>query len=222
MSYTLYDGLQTGGAVVRATLAEIGAPHDIVTTDIRTGVQRSKAYSSINPRQQVPALVFPDGQVMTETSAIIVQLADLHPDAGLIPEIGTPERGNVLRWLAFCATNLYEGESRKLNPGRYTTGDPDGVREAARHFIDINYLVLDTAFDDGPFLLGPQVSVADIYIWMLAQWHHDFEWLERNCGKVFGCITAVMARPATGRVHEEQFGPGLGLKDLPPPDPGPA
>ncbi|MDF0604023.1 hypothetical protein P1J78_25295, partial [Psychromarinibacter sp. C21-152] len=61
---------------------------------------------------------------MTETSEIIVQLADYYPDSELLPPIRSPERGQVLRWLAFCATNLYEGESRKLNPGRYTTGDP--------------------------------------------------------------------------------------------------
>jgi glutathione S-transferase len=217
MNYQLYDGLQTGGAVVRAILAEIGVPFNVVTTDIRTGVQKSDAFSAVNPRQQVPALLFPDGQIMTETSAIIVQLADLHPDSRLLPPLGSAQRGQALRWLSFCATNLYEGESRKLNPGRYTTGDPEGVRMAAREFIDRNYLVLEGAFGQGPYLGGDQISVTDIYIWMLAQWHHDFDWLEEKCGKVVRCIRLVMDRPAIRKVHDDQFGPGLGLKPLPPP-----
>lgn len=212
----LYDGLQTGGAVVRATLAEIGVEHDIVTVDIRTGAQQSDSYCKINPRQQVPTLVLPDGAVMTETSAIVIHLADRHPEAGLLEAPGSAMRGQQLRWLTFCATNLYEGESRKLNPDRYTTGDPEGVRAAARDFVDRNYLVLEGAFSEGPFLAGGRLSVTDLEIWMLTQWHHDFDWLSRRCPKVLRCVESVMARPAAGRVHEDQFGPGLGLKPLPP------
>ena len=216
MTYTLYDGLQTGGAVVRATLAQIGAPYEVVTVDIRTGIQSSDSYSAINPRQQVPSLIFPDGQIMTETSAIIVHLADCHPGSQLLPSMCSPDRGQVLRWLALCATNIYEGESRKLNPGRYTTGDPTGVAAAARDFIDRNYRVLETAFGNGPFILGDALSVTDIYIWMLAQWHHDFGWLGERCPKVMRCIYAAMEQPAISRVHDDQFGPGLGLKTLTP------
>ena len=216
MTYRLHDGLQTGGAVVRAALAEIGTPHDVILTDVRTGAHLSDTYSALNPRQQVPTLIFPDGQVMTESSAILVHLADRHPDAGLLPPPGSAPRGQALRWLAFCATNLYEGENRKLHPERYTIGEPGGVGAAARDFIDRNYLVLETAFSNGPFLLGEPMSVTDLYIWMLVQWHHDFEWLDRRCGKVVRCVQNVMERPGVARVHDEQFGPGLGLKPLPP------
>jgi len=152
MIYRLHDGLQTGGAVVRAALAEIGTPHDVILTDIRTGDHLSDTYSALNPRQQVPTLIFPDGQIMTESSAILVHLADRYPEAALLPSPGSALRGQTLRWLAFCATNLYEGESRKLHPDRYTVGEPDGVRTAAHDFIDRNYLVLETAFSNGPFL----------------------------------------------------------------------
>lgn len=216
MGYTLYDGYQTGGAVVRAALAEIGADFDVVITDLRRKDQQSTEYTRVNPRQQVPALLMQDGEVMTETAAILLHLADRHPEAGLLPEPGTKAHGQVLRWLIFCATNLYEGESRKLNPDRYTTGDPEPVRDAARAFIDRNYRVLEGAFADGPYLLGEDICVTDLYVWMLAQWHHDFDWLGAKCPGVMRCIRTVMDRPAVREVHLDQFGPGLGLGPLPP------
>ncbi|MDF0604015.1 hypothetical protein P1J78_25245, partial [Psychromarinibacter sp. C21-152] len=96
------------------------------------------------------------------------------------------------------------------------TGDPAGVAAAARDFIDRNYLILEAAFDRGPFILGDVLSVTDIYVWMLTQWHHDFDWLAKRCPRITECILAAMERPAISLVHNDQFGPGLGLKALPP------
>ena len=39
----------------------------------------------INPTGQIPTLVLPDGSVLTESAAILIHLADAHPDSGLLP-----------------------------------------------------------------------------------------------------------------------------------------
>ena len=36
----------------------------------------------MNPMRQIPTLVLPDGEVMTESAAILIYLADLHPRRG--------------------------------------------------------------------------------------------------------------------------------------------
>jgi GST-like protein len=39
----------------------------------------------VNPMQQVPALILPNGELMTESAAILIHLADSHPAARLSP-----------------------------------------------------------------------------------------------------------------------------------------
>ena len=41
--------------------------------------------------RQVPALVLPDGEVLTESAAILIWLADRYPEGGLAPS--QPGRG---------------------------------------------------------------------------------------------------------------------------------
>ena len=53
----------------------------------------------------MPALIL-DGQVLTESAAIAMHLADLHPEAGLAPAIATPARAAYYRWMFFCAYTL--------------------------------------------------------------------------------------------------------------------
>jgi glutathione S-transferase len=48
-------------------------------------------YLKINPNGRIPALVDDDLE-MFEAAAIIFHLVDQHPEAGLVPKVGTPER----------------------------------------------------------------------------------------------------------------------------------
>jgi glutathione S-transferase len=42
--------------------------------------------------QQVPVLVLPNGELMTESAAILIHLADSHPAARLSPTLDDPRR----------------------------------------------------------------------------------------------------------------------------------
>ncbi len=78
--YKLYDWNQTGRTSVRAALAELEISFELVEIDFRSGAQFSDEYMRINPRQQVPSLEFPDGSILTEITAILMHLADTHPE----------------------------------------------------------------------------------------------------------------------------------------------
>ena len=72
------------------TLEELEVPYEItiVTREDRS----SDAYLRRHPLGRVPAIEFDDGGVMFESAAICLQLADLYPDANLIPPLASPER----------------------------------------------------------------------------------------------------------------------------------
>jgi glutathione S-transferase len=59
-----------------------------------------------HPLGRVPALELDDGTVMFESAAICLQLADLHPDAGVIPPLGSAERALVYQWVLFGMAEL--------------------------------------------------------------------------------------------------------------------
>ncbi len=211
--YKLYDWNQTGGTSVRAALAELEIPYDLVEIDIRSGAQITDDYTRINPSQQVPSLELPDGSILTENTAILMHLADTHPEADLAPRCGTVERAQINRWLSFFAMNVYEGEYHRIRPERYTT-DPSaaqGIADAATASVKRRYDIFEDAIGDGPYFRGDRFSILDIYVWMLVQWWGDYEAMRRDHPKTLRLVETVMDRPKIKPVHEAQFGPGLGF-----------
>ena len=172
MSYLLYNRPGSGGFVVEAALTLAGAPFELQEFESKPGTPLPESFRGTNPWGQVPTLVLPDGTTMTEGAAILIHLAACFPDKGLGPAPGSPAHAGFLRWMVFASVNLYEAVLRRAYPFRYTT-DPDGygaLRAAADARMRDALAVLEAAVAPGPFLLGREMSVADIYIAMLFTW----------------------------------------------------
>jgi glutathione S-transferase len=205
--YKLYASAGSGSASVEAALAEAGVPFELIEINTGEGLHLTEDYRAINPRQQVPALMLPDGSVMAEGSAMMLHIADAFPQNGLAPAPGTPARAQHDRWLIFMAVNVYEGELRKAYSDRYSD-DPSGadaVKTSAEAYVKRHYEIIEAQIGDGPFLFGTMLTMADIYLWMLVAWM-DPEWLAAHCPKVTALAAAVRARPAIAPVHSSNFG----------------
>src|SRR3546814_13438863 len=63
--------------------------------------------AAVNPLRQVPALVLPGGELMTESAAILTWLADSHPAGGLAPAPDSPLRPRFLRWMSYISAQIY-------------------------------------------------------------------------------------------------------------------
>ena|SRR6185295_7979194 len=77
-------------------LEELGTPFELLYVDRGANAQKSPAYLRLNPNGLIPVLV-DGGLLLYETAAICLHLADTHPQAGLAPASGTPERPAVKR-----------------------------------------------------------------------------------------------------------------------------
>jgi glutathione S-transferase len=204
--YRLYGTRQTGSCATHAALAEAGAAFELIEVSTCQHQHLTEDYRRINPRQQVPALGLPDGSVMTEGAAILMHIADAHPNAHLAPPPGSAARAQLDRWLVFFAVNVYEGELRKLFGDRYTD-DPDGapaVQRAAADYVERQYQIFETALGPGPYAFKEQFTVLDIYVWMLAQWI-DGAWLRENCPKIGALAGQVKKRPKIEPIHRKNF-----------------
>lgn len=205
--YRLYESVNSGSAAVEAALAEAGAEFAITTIHTREGMHLTEEYRKINPRQQVPALGLPDGSVMTEGAAMLMHLADAFPDARLAPAPGASARAQHDRWLIFTAVNIYEGELRKNYPARYSD-DPAGgnaVLSNAEAYVNRHYQLLEQQAGPGPYFFGDQLTMVDIYLWMLAYWM-DKDWLAEHCPKIARLAETVKLRPKIAAIHKKHFG----------------
>ncbi len=205
--YKLYGSIGTGACAVKAALTEAGAPFEEVEITTSNKQHLTEEYRQINPRQQVPSLMLPDGSIMTEGSAMLLHIADSHPAVRLAPPPGTSERAQHDRWLICFAVNVYEGMLRNMLGERYTTdaNGKQGVEDAARAYVDRHFNIFEETLGDGPYFFGDNFSTLDIYMWMIAQWM-DAAWLEANCPKITRLANTVKVRPKIAPIHEENFG----------------
>jgi len=74
---------------VRWTACELG--YTVDEHRLELGEQVQDAYGAFNPYRQIPAVQI-DGEVMIESTAICINLAEKHPEYGLIPPPGDPAR----------------------------------------------------------------------------------------------------------------------------------
>lgn len=173
MTYKLYNRDGSGGFVVEAALALAGAQFDLIALDSVPGSALPETFREINPWRQVPVLMTPDGAMMTESAAMLTYIAQAFPGGDVGPQLGTPEHASFLRWVVFLSANVYETTLRRIYPERYTTeaAEGAGIRAAAIERNDNAFGLLDGQLNTTEFLLGDQMSLADVYLAMLFSWH---------------------------------------------------
>ena len=203
MSYILYNRPGSGGFVVEAALTLADAPFELIELDSKPGTPLPESFRETNPWGQLPTLILPNGTVMTETSAILVYLALCFPDRRLAPPPGTPAHGAFLRWTVFANVNLYEAVLRRGYPFRYTD-DPEGydaLRSAAVRRMGKALALID-AHVEGAFLLGEEMTVADIYIAMFLVWYRG----DIEAPRLARIADAVRGHPVVGPIWRRHFG----------------
>jgi glutathione S-transferase len=103
---TLYGCPNTRSLRAAWALEEAGADYDYAKVDLMKGEGRSAQFLAINPGGKVPALL-DDGQVITESGAILTHIGERHPASGLIPGLEFPQRrAAYFEWLFFVISEL--------------------------------------------------------------------------------------------------------------------
>jgi glutathione S-transferase len=149
----LYGSIYSRTFTARWILEELELPHRLEVVDIRRGDQKQPGFLSINPMGKVPALS-DDGEVVTETSAICLYLADRYGYGTLAPAADDPARAAYLRWSVFATAVLEPAvylRDQGLDPKGVGWGDYETALKA-----------LETALTPGPWLLGERFSAADV------------------------------------------------------------
>lgn len=173
MTYTVYGAAGSGSVPVEAALTLIGAPFRVVEATTWAGDAERDKVGAVNPMRQVPALVTPTGEVLTESAAILIWLAEQHPEAGLAPAAGDPRRGQFLRWMTFIPASIYSMFWVRDEPSRLAGDDPAAqalIKARTAERIAACWRLMDSQVEPDRFILGPDPSVLDLYVAVVSRW----------------------------------------------------
>ena len=173
MTYTVYGAAGSGSVVVEAALTLIGAPFTVIEAVTWEGEAERDKVAGVNPMRQIPALVTPGGETITESSAILLWLTEQHPEAGLAPPPGDPRRGQFLRWMSFIPASVYSLYWVRDEPARLVGPDEAAqaqvlARSAER--ISACWATMESRITPGRYLLGDQLTVLDLYVTVVSRW----------------------------------------------------
>ena len=187
--YTLYYYPGNANLAPHMVLRELGVPYELVLVDREKNQQKSPDYLKLNPHGRIPTL-YDDGLVLYEAAAICLHLAERHPEAGLVPPLGSAERSKFYQILIYLTNTLQAEMLMYFYPERWASGEAaTQVKAAAEaHMVTMfDQIESELASHGGPWVLGEQYSLVDPYLFMLARW-------SRN-----------MTQPASHRPHLRQF-----------------
>ena len=159
--FVVMGGKGTGSVCVEA-LTLIGGPYRV----------ERRAKRAVNPMRQAPALILPTGELMTESAAILIWLADEFPGAGLAPRIGEPARAAYPRWMAFVSAAIYSLYWIRDKPSRLAAdkNHENVVRARTAERIGACWETMERQVSPGRYLLGASLSVLDVYVTVISRW----------------------------------------------------
>jgi GST-like protein len=208
MTYQLYGDKGSGAAMIEAALAEIGEPFEFVRVDLEQDAQRAPAFLAINPAGKIPALRDGQGRLLTESAAILLSLADWHPEARLLPAPRSFARAQAVRWLVHIVAEIYPLIELRDYPARLVDGEAAGKALQSRVIERLRerWLGVEGALAGTPWLLPDGFSLADIAIACVSRWAVGQEWRAANCPKIERLHAALIERPRAGPVWKRHFG----------------
>jgi glutathione S-transferase len=147
-------------------LHEAGITHELVKVDLKEKkTETGEDFAKINPKNQVPALVLDNGELVTEGPVIVQVIADKAPAKNLAPANGTDERYKMQEWLNFTTSELHKNFSPLFNPAI-----PDEVKKFFADRIMGKFKYADSQLAGKDYLMGKQFTVADGYLFVMTAW----------------------------------------------------
>jgi len=166
-----YYAPNTCAVASHIALEEAGASYETQRLDFSKSEQRSDDYLRVNPKGRVPALVTEQG-IITETPAILTYVAQTYPASRLAPLDDNYAFAKMQEFNAYLCATVHVAHAHRLRGVRWC--DDPGVIEALKLKVPLNmaecFHLIETELFQGPWVLGEQYSVSDMYLFTVSQW----------------------------------------------------
>jgi glutathione S-transferase len=180
-------------------LEELGEPYEL--TVMTREESRGEEHRARHPLGRVPVLEDDDGFIF-ESAAICLHLADLHPDAGLVPPPGTHDRALVYQWTIFAPAEL---EPPLLEAARWGERDPERAAAARRRFDAAAGAVSD-GLEGTDYLVAGRFTVADVLVGSALGFTRRAGFADELPNNVKDYLARLVQRPAYQRAFARTLG----------------
>ena len=167
--YTFFTNPMSRGQIARWALHEVDADYEQILVDWK---DKQPEFLAANPMGKVPTIVhhLEDGdEVVTEAAAICLYLAEMHPEAGLLPN--EAETADYLRWTFFAA-----GPVEQAITSRALKYEPSPEQEPMAGWgnFDRTMDTLEAHLSQTRFVCGDRFTMADVYVGSSVDWGLNF------------------------------------------------
>lgn len=150
-----------------------GVDYALRRVDFARLEQRAPEYLAVNPKGRVPALVTPRG-ILTETPAMLAFVAQSYPVAGLAPLDDPFAFAELQAFNSFICATLHVAHAHRMRGHRWVDENDRAAIKAMQDKVPESvgacYDLIETGMLKGPWVMGDAYTVADPYLFTLAQW----------------------------------------------------
>jgi len=170
----LYYAPGTCSLASHIALEDAGAVYELKLVDFAKNEQQQPDYRAINPKARVPALATSQG-ILTETPAMLVYVAQTYPNANLAPIDDPFAFADLQAVNSYLCSSLHVAHAHRMRGYRWT--DDSAAIAAMRRFVPESvsacYDIIEQHVLKGPWVMGPDYTIADPYLFTIAQWLED-------------------------------------------------
>jgi len=169
--FTFYYAPHTCSLASHITLVDAGAPYELKRVDFGKTEQQSAAYLTINPKARVPAMVTPQG-ILTETPAMLAFIAQSFPQAQLAPINDPFAFAELQSFNSYLCSTAHVAHAHRMRGYRWAD-DPASFADMQRKVpksVGACFELIESRMLTGPWVMGDSYTIADPYLFTLAQW----------------------------------------------------
>ena len=168
---TLYYAPNTCSLASHIALEDAGAEYELRRIDFRTTEQQSTDYLRINPKARVPALATSRG-VLTETPAMLVFIAQSYPGATLAPLEDPFAFAELQSFNSYLCSTVHVAHAHRMRGYRWADEQSSfaDMKRKLPQSVGGCFALIEGILLKGPWVMGDRYTIADPYLFTLAQW----------------------------------------------------
>ena len=167
----LYFTPHTCALATHIALIDAGADYELRRIDFATTQQRSADYLAINPKARVPALVTDRG-VLTETPAMLAFVAQTFADRRLAPLDDPFAFAELQAFNSYLCSTVHIAHAHRMRGYRWASEESSfaDMQRMVPQSVGDGFALIENHMLRGPWVMGEAYTIADPYLFTLAQW----------------------------------------------------
>ena len=206
--FTLYYAPHTCSLASHVALLDAGAEYRLKRVDFGKSEQKSPGYAAINPKARVPAMATLRG-TLTETPAMLAFIAQSYPEARLAPLEDPYAFAQLQSFNSYLCSTLHVAHAHRMRGHRWAD-DPASFADMQRKVpqsVGVCYDLIEGRLLKGPWVMGDTYTIADPYLFTLAQWLEDDGVVASHIPRVIEHRSRMSERPNVKRAISEELAP---------------